>query len=302
MDRDAVMILHMGGVFGDKQATIDRFRENYKKLSKDIKRRLVLENDDVGWTVHDLLPVCEELNIPLVLDFHHHNIMFDAEKLREGTLDIMSLYDRISATWARKGITQKMHYSEPVPGAITARDRRKHRPRVQMLPPCDPTMDLMIEAKDKEQAVFELMRTYKLPGYEKINDMIPYTRDDEAKRLSKGTANGPTMAPEEEGMGGQEGRVYWPPGLEDWLRPEKGSRKRKTAADAVAIDEAEPAVETKSPRKGRKRLEGPVFADAEDLGAPSPQEPPVEEAVGARRTRSSARRRRVVSYTEQDSA
>ncbi|KKZ68369.1 hypothetical protein EMCG_05955 [[Emmonsia] crescens] len=162
-DRDAVMILHMGGVFGDKQATLDRFRKTYRTLSGDIKNRLVLENDDVSWTVHDLLPICEELNIPLVLDYHHHNINFDADKIREGTLDIMSLYDRIAATWTRKGITQKMHYSEPTPSAITKTQRRKHNTRVQMLPPCNPTMDLMIEAKDKEQAVFELMRTYKLP-------------------------------------------------------------------------------------------------------------------------------------------
>lgn len=75
-DRDAVMILHMGGVYGDKAATLDRFRHNYTTLLSDsIKRRLVLENDDVSWSVHDLLPVCEELNIPLVLDFHHHNIV-----------------------------------------------------------------------------------------------------------------------------------------------------------------------------------------------------------------------------------
>jgi len=47
-DRDAVMILHMGGMFGDKQATLDRFRENYTNLlSEDVKKRLVLENDDV---------------------------------------------------------------------------------------------------------------------------------------------------------------------------------------------------------------------------------------------------------------
>jgi UV DNA damage endonuclease len=47
-DRDAVMILHMGGMFGDKAATLNRFRENYTTLlSEDIKRRLVLENDDV---------------------------------------------------------------------------------------------------------------------------------------------------------------------------------------------------------------------------------------------------------------
>jgi len=66
-NRDAVMILHMGGTYGDKSATLDRFRTNYAALSQSIKNRLVLENDDVSWSVHDLLPICEELNISLAL-------------------------------------------------------------------------------------------------------------------------------------------------------------------------------------------------------------------------------------------
>ncbi|KAI6462899.1 hypothetical protein ACKVWM_002583 [Pyricularia oryzae] len=274
-DRDAVMILHMGGVYGDKAATLDRFRHNYTTLLSDsIKRRLVLENDDVSWSVHDLLPVCEELNIPLVLDFHHHNIVFDPKMVREGTADIVPLFPRIRATWDRKNIKAKMHYSEPCAGAVTPRDRRKHSPRVATLPPCPPDTDLMIEAKDKEQAVFELMRNFKLPGYERIRSIIPNERADEpripstASKLSK-AKNGrpgkrkkkdedgkdvkvepgddttnhdkdvpeglgyddPTIPPEialeDINMGGPDGRVYWPPGMEDWLRPLKRDQKRK---------------------------------------------------------------------------
>jgi UV DNA damage endonuclease len=252
LDRDAVMILHMGGIFGDKAATLERFRANYAKLSQKIKKRLVLENDDVCYSVHDLLPICEELNIPLVLDFHHHNIVFDKDKIREGTSDIMELYPRIRATWTRKGITQKMHYSEPTPGAITPRQRRKHNPRVATLPPCAQDMDLMIEAKDKEQAVFELMRTFKLPGSDTFNDIVPYTRDDENRPLKKPPAKKktpkksqkglpedgdavaeegaqpPPVVPEDElGMGGPSRRVYWPPGMEEWLRPKKREIKKK---------------------------------------------------------------------------
>ncbi|KAI1123799.1 UV-endonuclease UvdE-domain-containing protein [Nemania abortiva] len=252
-DKDAVMILHMGGVFGDKAATLDRFRANYGLLSDEIKARLVLENDDVSWTVHDLLPICEELNIPFVLDFHHHNIMFDKDMIREGTKDIMELYPRIKATWDRKGITQKMHYSEPCPEAVTPRQRRKHRPRVMMLPPCPDTMDLMIEAKDKEQAVFELMRTFRLPGWDTFNDVIPYERDDENRPPPKipkkkqrkkkgknddegeGIVDDPRprpMVPEAElGMGGPDNRVYWPIGMEEWLRPQKREVKKKRKVD-----------------------------------------------------------------------
>ncbi|CCC13875.1 unnamed protein product [Sordaria macrospora k-hell] len=264
-NRDAVMIIHMGGQFGDKAATLERFKKNYARLSQSCKNRLVLENDDVGWTVHDLLPVCEELNIPLVLDYHHHNICFDPAHCREGTLDISEpkLQERIANTWKRKGIKQKMHYSEPCDGAITPRDRRKHRPRVATLPPCPPDMDLMIEAKDKEQAVFELMRTFKLPGFEKINDIVPYIREDENRaapppkgpKKKKSSSQKRKRAPDEEAieldevgagaddvydapeapkevpeeeraMGGPLNRVYWPLGCEEWLKPKKREIKK----------------------------------------------------------------------------
>lgn len=248
-DKDAVMILHLGGVFEGKKETLDRFRENYAKLSQSVKNRLVLENDDVCWTVHDLLPFCEELNIPFVLDFHHHNILFDSEQIREGTKDIIDLFPRIKATWDRKGITQKMHYSEPTPPAITPRQRRKHNPRVSTLPPCPPDMDLMIEAKDKEQAVFELMRTFKLPGYETFNDIIPYTRNDDNKaadmeltkqaRKKKKPGDEPPPEPQrvadhEVAMGGPDNRVYWPPSMEEWLRPKKREVKKKDSAEKAA--------------------------------------------------------------------
>ncbi|KAM7187104.1 UV-endonuclease UvdE domain containing protein [Rhypophila sp. PSN 637] len=258
-DRDAVMILHMGGVYEGKSQTLDRFRKNYATLSPSVKNRLVLENDDVSWSVHDLLPICEELNIPLVLDYHHHNIVFDSSECREGTYDISQpeIMARIAKTWTRKGIKQKMHYSEPCAGAVTGRDRRKHSPRVATLPPCPNDMDLMIEAKDKEQAVFELMRNFKLPGFEKIGDMIPHERSDQNPVVRKLGANGSeedvvvsdgkvdgdgrALKAEEVvdetipwvvsagnfGMGGKDGRVYWPPGREDWLKaapriPKKG--------------------------------------------------------------------------------
>ena len=316
-DRDAVMILHMGGVFGSKSETLSRFRENYAKLSQSVKNRLVLENDDVSWSMHDLLPVCEELNIPFVLDYHHHNIIFDAEKIREGTKDIMDYYPRILKTWERKGIKPKMHYSEPTPAAITGRQRRKHNPRVATLPPCPNTMDLMIEAKDKEQAVFELMRTFKLPGYNLFNDIIPHIRKDDNKPVrapakkkrtpkkkeseENGDAEleedtGPTVVPEEEvGMGGPEGRVYWPPGMEEWLRPPKRVVKKKDP------DEASDRKKTGGKRKGAA---DDANGNGDDVATPASKKPKstpkFKEKTPARRKNAKVRSPTPSSGDEED--
>lgn len=308
-DRDAVMILHLGGVFGDKAATLDRFRENYAKLSQGVKDRLVLENDDVSWSVHELLPLCEELNIPMVLDFHHHNIVFDADKIREGTKDIMDLFPRILATWERKNITPKMHYSEPTPSAITGRQRRKHNPRVATLPPCPPDMDLMIEAKDKEQAVFELMRTFKLPGHETFNDIIPHVRKDDNKPVKppakkktpkkKSKANdddnddeaSPEAEPTQQvipdndiGMGGSEGRVYWPPGMEHWLRPVKRvvkPKEPKAEEGGTKMTPAMKAAATKAAAKAGVKTEEDTADPPEENGDEAAVTPATKKARAA---------------------
>ncbi|KAL8686375.1 MAG: hypothetical protein Q9218_007152 [Villophora microphyllina] len=289
-DRDAVMILHLGGVFGDKEATLNRFRENYVGLPQGVKDRLVLENDDVSWSVHELLPLCEELNIPMVLDFHHHNIIFDPTQIREGTKDIVDLYPRILATWKRKNITPKMHYSEPTPAAITGRQRRKHNPRPATLPPCPPDMDLMIEAKDKEQAVFELMRTFKLPGFDTFNDMLPHTRKDDNKPIKTPKKKTPkkkskkvkeeeedseeetpepvqgVISDDEVGMGGPEGRVYWPPGQEEWLRPKKRvvAPKKSKGPPGKELDEKGRIITPAMRRKMEKEEQNKVKSEEQD--------------------------------------
>ncbi|CAI6339572.1 unnamed protein product [Periconia digitata] len=323
-DRDAVMILHLGGAFGDKPATLDRFRENYSKLPQGVKDRLVLENDDVVWSVHELLPLCQELNIPFVLDFHHHNIVFDSTKIREGTKDIVELFPQILETWSKKGKTPKMHYSEPRPEAITGRDRRKHSPRVMTFPPCPDTMDLMIEAKDKEQAVFELMRTFKLPGFDTFSDITPHVRPDENKpfkpKPKKAAKKGkkkqtddledvemkieeaeedqkpPPLIPEDEvGMGGPEGRVYWPPGMEDWLRPPKRvikkkddgattpaknkTKKQAAAADDASVDGGGETTTTPVKKPTPKKRAAPAKKKApKAVPTPSPSEDEEEDS------------------------
>jgi len=330
-DKDAVMILHMGGTFGDKEATLQRFRESYALLSPQAKVRLVLENDDMCWSVHDLLPICKELNIPLVLDWHHNNLIRDPS-MREGSLDILQLIPEIKETWTRKGITQKQHYSEPRDGAVTHKERRRHSARVLALPPCEDTMDLMIEAKDKEQAVFELMRKFKIPGWEKIQDVIPHVREDEnkpqpkkrvvtakkpkkpnnQKRKGEGAKEGegeeveqaesqvkeepvpdpePTVqfiAEEEIGMGGAEGRVYWPEGKEDWLSPPKRVRIKKAETEEGAeVDnkkDKKPSRAAKS-KKGSAavKIEAGESGDQEVDGEISATTYPSKRARGAKK-------------------
>ncbi|KAI5889268.1 UV-endonuclease UvdE, partial [Schizophyllum commune H4-8] len=160
---DAVMIIHGGGTYGDKAAALDRIRHSVTtRLPPNVRARLVLENDELCYSAHDLLPLCEDLDIPLVFDYHHDDINPGPSGFRR-LLPIADIIARSRAIWDRRGIRPKVHLSEPRPTARTIPERRAHADRVARLPEVlEGDVDLMIEAKDKEQAVLQLYRTYGL--------------------------------------------------------------------------------------------------------------------------------------------
>ncbi|KIM45281.1 hypothetical protein M413DRAFT_66385 [Hebeloma cylindrosporum] len=156
MGPDSVMVIHGGGVYGDKATTLRRLKESINTLPTNVRNRLVLENDELCYNAEDLLPVCEELDVPLVFDYHH-------DKLYPSSIPPSAIIQRANAIWTRRGIKPKQHLSEQRPGAVTLMERRAHSDRCENLPAdLPPGMDLMIEAKDKEQAVLYLHRMYDL--------------------------------------------------------------------------------------------------------------------------------------------
>ncbi|KAJ1951688.1 hypothetical protein IWQ62_006396 [Dispira parvispora] len=157
MGPDSVIVIHMGGTYGNqKQAVLTRFKHTFcTMLPSHVQKRLVIENDELCYNVEDLLPISQKLDIPLVLDWHH-------AALYPSTYPTEHYLASIREVWERRGIAPKQHYSESRPGAISIMERRAHSDRVSLIPPCESDVDLMIEAKDKEQAVLELYKTYRI--------------------------------------------------------------------------------------------------------------------------------------------
>ena len=102
---EAVVIVHLGGAYGDKDAAMGRFVESWPRLSEGGRRRLVIENDETIYTVEDCLRVHREIGIPVVFDHQHH-------LLNPGGLEVGEAARRALATW-RDGVTPKMHFSSP---------------------------------------------------------------------------------------------------------------------------------------------------------------------------------------------
>lgn len=103
------VILHIGGAYGDKQASLHRFIERAKGLPERVLSRLALENDDRQFPIDDVLEACGKLGIPAVFDTFHHACNPSAG-------DIPQYIRQCAVTWKTADGNQKIHYSQQNPG------------------------------------------------------------------------------------------------------------------------------------------------------------------------------------------
>ena len=143
--------IHCNGVYGDKIAAMDRFCENFEKLSDSVKKRLTVENDDKAsmYSVKDLMYIHHKIGIPIVFDYHHHQ--FCTGDLSEQQALILAV-----STWNKSGVKPVVHYSESK--ALHEGDAKlkpqAHRDYITNLPDTyNIDVDIMVEAKAKELAI-----------------------------------------------------------------------------------------------------------------------------------------------------
>ena len=99
--------IHVGGAYGDKDAALERFCNNFKSLQTSTQQRLTVENDDKGnmYSVKDLYyGVYGIIVIPIVFDSHHH-------KFCTGGLSEQEALELALKTWP-DGVKPCTHYSE----------------------------------------------------------------------------------------------------------------------------------------------------------------------------------------------
>ncbi len=104
------MVLHIGGVYGDKKLSLRRFAVNYGYLDQSVKRRLVIENDDRSYNISDVLEIGNSLGIPVVFDNLHNEINPCGTDKKEAFW-----INECRNTWKEKDGCQKIHYSQQAP-------------------------------------------------------------------------------------------------------------------------------------------------------------------------------------------
>ncbi len=161
IDPNGVLIVHGGGTYGDKSATIRRWMEQFDDLPQAVKRRLVLENCEKGYSTQDCLFISDETGIPVVFDFHHYHCysLLHPDLPQDPIADLLP---EVVETWGSR--QPLMHVSEQGEGRIG-----HHSDFIENLPQelldylhvhPEVHIDLEIEAKMKEQAIFKLYNKY----------------------------------------------------------------------------------------------------------------------------------------------
>lgn len=147
LDATHKMVLHIGGVYGDKAQAMQRFAQVYQTLDPIIKKHLIIENDDRYYTIEDVLQLSGQLHIPVVFDNLHHAILPpEAKHTQREWLQL------VAKTWTSADGIMKVHFCQ--------QDKKKRIGVHAMHIDTDTfldfvqeqegiDMDLMLEVKDK---------------------------------------------------------------------------------------------------------------------------------------------------------
>jgi UV DNA damage endonuclease len=170
---EAVVVIHLGGVYGDKESAMERFVTRYERLPAVARQRLVLENDDTSYSVGDLHRIHQQTGLRLVFDYLHF-LNYNPEGVSLAQALALTL-----DTWPTD-VIPKIHFSSPCTAMRTVEhtDSRSGGRRLVLRRPrptqhadfIDPfaffaflrqtqglrDFDVMLEAKAKDLALLRL--------------------------------------------------------------------------------------------------------------------------------------------------
>jgi UV DNA damage endonuclease len=119
---EAVLVTHVGGVYGDREASRARWIDGWNACPEHVRQRLVLENDDIRFSAADVLWIHERTGVRLVFDYQHFWC------LNPEGLQMRPTLEAFMRSWP-EGVRPKLHFSSPrtelreVKRKITAKQR-----------------------------------------------------------------------------------------------------------------------------------------------------------------------------------
>ena len=154
LNKSAKVQIHVGGVYGDKVKSLDRFVSRYLNLPDSIKNRLIIENDDKSYNLKDCLKIHTITSIPVVFDVYHHECYNSGESIRK-------VFNHFSNTWSKKDGLPIVHYSSEHP----SKGKPRHADHINInhfkafiRKTSEFNFDIMLEIKDKEQSALKAIK------------------------------------------------------------------------------------------------------------------------------------------------
>lgn len=154
LDTTAKIQIHVGGVYGDKTASMARFVNQANTLPEQIKSRLAIENDDRLYSLKDCLEIHGQTQLPIIFDVFHHGILNNGESISEA----ISL---ASSTWSKKDGVLLIDYSSQQPqGRLGNHCQSLNQTDFVAFIAQAKTydFDLMLEIKDKELSAVKALK------------------------------------------------------------------------------------------------------------------------------------------------
>jgi UV DNA damage endonuclease len=147
--------IHVGGVYGNKPESVNRFARRYEALSDGVKRRLAIENDDRLYSLADCLEIHRRTGVPVVFDAFHHRL------LQADGLPVRRALEAAAATWKPEDGALMVDYSSQEPGkrpgthagTIDLADFQAFLDAAAGL-----DFDVMLEIKDKDASALKAVR------------------------------------------------------------------------------------------------------------------------------------------------
>jgi UV DNA damage endonuclease len=103
---EAVVVLHVGGTYGDRRKSAERWARSWETLPQHVRRRLVLEHDDLRFSAADVLWIHGQTGVRLIFDYQHFWC------LNPENLEMRATLEAILKTWP-EGVRPKIHFSTP---------------------------------------------------------------------------------------------------------------------------------------------------------------------------------------------
>lgn len=159
-DQASKIVLHVGGLYGaSESAAIGRFVGQVLALPDEVRRRLVVENDDRLFDAEDALQVSRDAGIPVVFDWLHHTA-------NPCTRPIADVLPAIFDTWSAADGRPKVHLSSQALDAPAGAHADHVRPAdlLAFAAIAPGPFDCMLEAKEKDRALLRLRRALARRG------------------------------------------------------------------------------------------------------------------------------------------